>query len=130
LLLKRAKLRILLLINMSRLIGDIYLKKVRTLFCVRMLTLKLQSLSRSVSANKDTLPAITVVSQDTLGHTVIKSGIRNLGSRNKSQRQVSLALNLACLIMLFGKNGNIPKGVLPHAVTVVSMTIPRPNALE
>jgi hypothetical protein len=32
---------------MSRPIGDIYLKKVRTLFCVRMLTLKFQSLSRS-----------------------------------------------------------------------------------
>jgi hypothetical protein len=29
------------LINMSRPIGDLYLKKVRTLFCIRMLTLKL-----------------------------------------------------------------------------------------
>jgi len=35
--LKSAKLRILLLINMSRPLGDIYLKKIRTLFCVRML---------------------------------------------------------------------------------------------
>jgi hypothetical protein len=65
---------------------DIYLKKVRTLFCVIMLTLKLQSLSRSISANKDSLPAITAVSQDTSGHTVIRSGIRSLESRSKSQR--------------------------------------------
>jgi hypothetical protein len=55
-------LRIPLLINMSHPIVDIYLKKVRTLFCVKMLTLKLQSLSRSISVNKYNLPAITVVS--------------------------------------------------------------------
>jgi hypothetical protein len=97
----------ILLINMSRPIWDIYLKNVRTLFCVRMLTLKLQSLSRSIPTNEVSLPAITVVSQDTLGHTVIKSGIRSLGSRNKSQWQVSLTLNLPCLIILFGKNSNI-----------------------
>jgi hypothetical protein len=91
---------------MSRPIGDIYLKKVRTLFCVRMLTLKLQSLSRSILANEVNLPVITMVSQDTLGHTIIRSGIRSLGSRNKSQRQVSLTLNLSCLIMLFGERPN------------------------
>jgi hypothetical protein len=34
----------------------------KNFFCVRMLTLKLQSLSRSISANKDSLPAIVVVS--------------------------------------------------------------------
>jgi hypothetical protein len=44
-----------------------------------------------------------VVSQDTLGHTIIRSSIKSLGSRNKSQRQVSLALNLPYLIMLFGR---------------------------
>jgi hypothetical protein len=115
---------------MSCPIGDSYLKKARTLFCVRMLTLKLQNLPRSISANEVSLLAITVVSQDTLGHTIIRSGIRSLESRNKSQRQVSLALNLPCLIMLFGKNDNILKGVLPHVVTVVSMATPRPNALE
>jgi len=130
LLLKRIIVQNLLLINMSRPIGDSYFKKVRTLFCVRMLNLKLKSLSRSISANEVSLLAITVVSQDTLGHTVIKSSIKSLESRNKSQRQASLALNLPCLIMLFGKNGNILKGVLPHAVTVVSMATPRLNALE
>jgi hypothetical protein len=113
---------------MSRPIGDSYFKKVRTLFCVRMLNLKLKSLSRSISANEVSLLAITVVSQDTLGHTVIKSSIKSLESRNKSQRQASLALNLPCLIMLFGKNGNILKGVLLHIVTVVSMATPRSNA--
>jgi hypothetical protein len=94
---------------MSHLIRHSYLKKVRTLFCVRLLTIKLQSLSRSISANEVSVPAITVVSQDTLGHNVIRSGIRSLRSRNKSQRQVSLALILPCLIMLFGKNSNILK---------------------
>jgi len=39
-------LRIPFLINMSCPIGDIYLKKVKTLFCVKMLTLKLQSIQR------------------------------------------------------------------------------------
>jgi hypothetical protein len=123
LLLKRLKLRILLLINMSRPIGDIYLKKVRTLFCVRMLTFKLQSMSRSIPANKDRLPAITVVSQNTSSH-VIRSGIRSLRSRNKRQRQVNLALNLPSLIILLG---NTLKGVLPHAVTMTRMATPRPN---
>jgi hypothetical protein len=130
LLLKREKLRILLLINKSLPIGDIYHKKVRTLFCVRMLTLKLQSLLRSISANKDSLSAITMGSQDTSGHTVIRSGIRSLGLRSKSQRQVSLALNLLSLIMLLCKSDNTLKGVLPYAVTVARMATPRPNTLE
>jgi len=89
---------------MSHPIGDSYLKKVRALFCVKMVNIKLQSLSKSITAIEVSLPAITVVSQDTLGHIVIRSGIRSLGSKNKSQRQVSLALNLPCLIMLFRKN--------------------------
>jgi hypothetical protein len=74
-------------------------------------------MSRSISVNKDSLPAITV----------IRSGIRGLGSRSKSQRQVSLALNLPSLIMFLGKRGNTLKGVLPHAVTMTRMAIPRPN---
>jgi len=85
LLLKREILQNLLLINMSRPIGDIYLKKVKTLFCVRMLTLKLQSLSISISVNRDNLPTITVVSQDTSGHTVIRSGIKSVRSRSKNK---------------------------------------------
>jgi hypothetical protein len=87
-------------------------------------------MSISISANKVNLPAIIVVSQDTLGHTVIKSSIRSLRSRNKSQRQVSLALNLPSLIMLLGKSGNILKGVLPHVVTMARMDTPRPNTSE
>jgi hypothetical protein len=109
------------LINMSRPIGDIYLKKVRTLFCVRMLTLKLQSLSRSILANEVNLPIITMVSQDTLGHTIIRSGIRSLGSRNKSQRQVSLTLNLSCLIMLFGERPNASEWSLNSPRRIKSM---------
>jgi hypothetical protein len=111
-------------------IRDIYLKKVRALFCVRMLTLKLQSLSRSISANEVNLPAIIVVSQDILGHTVIRSDIKSLGSRSKSQRQVSLALNLSSLIMLLDKSGNTLKGVLPYAVIVARMATSRPNTSE
>jgi hypothetical protein len=130
LLLKKAKLRILDLINMSSPIADIYLKKVRTLFCVRMLTLKLHSMSISISANNVNLPTITVVSQDTLGHTVIRFGIRSLGSRSKSQRHVSLALNLPSFIILLGESGNTLKGVLPHAFTMARMTTPRPNTSE
>jgi hypothetical protein len=95
-----------------------------------MLTLKLQSLSRSISANEVNLPAITVVSQDTLGHTVIRSDIKSLESRSKSQRQVSLTLNLPSFIMLLDKSGNTLKGVLPHVVTVARMATSRPNTSE
>jgi hypothetical protein len=39
-------------------------------------------------SNKYSLLAITVVSQDTSDHTVIRFNIRSLRSRSKSQRQV------------------------------------------
>jgi len=70
------------------------------------------------------------VSQDTSGHTVIRSSIRSLGSRSKSQRQVSLALNLPSLIMLLVKSGNTLKRVLPHVVTLARMATPRQNTSE
>jgi hypothetical protein len=113
---------------MSRLIGGIYLKEVRTLLFVKMLILKLQSSSRSISANKASLPAIIVVYLDTSGHTALRSDISSLGSRKQSKTQVSLALNLPSLIMLFGNNGIILKGILPHAIIVVSMGTSKPNA--
>jgi hypothetical protein len=47
---------------MSRPIGDIYLKEVRTLLFVKMLILNLQNLSCSISAKEVSLPAIIVVS--------------------------------------------------------------------
>jgi hypothetical protein len=94
-----------------------------------MLILNLQNLSRSISTKEVSLPAIIVVSLDTSGHTVLRSDISSLGSRKQSKRQVSLALNLPSLIMLFG-NGIILKRVLPHAVYVVSMATPKPNASE
>jgi hypothetical protein len=115
-------------INMSRPIGGIYLKEVRTLLFVKMLILKLQSYSRSSSANEVSLPAIIVVSLDTSGHTALKSDISSLGSRKRSKRQVSLALILPSLIILFGNNDIILKGILPHAITVVSMATSKPNA--
>jgi hypothetical protein len=65
---------------------------------------------------------------DTSGHTVLKSDISSLGSGKQSKRQVSLALNLPSPIMLFGNNGIILKGILPYAVTVVSMATPKLNA--
>jgi len=95
-----------------------------------MLILNLQSPSRSISANEVSLPAFIVVSLDTSNHTVLRSDISSLGSGKRSKRQVSLALNLPSLIMLFGNNNIILKGVLPLAVNVVSMAAPRPNASE
>jgi hypothetical protein len=73
-------------INMLRPIGGIYLKEVRTLLFVKMLILNLQSLSRSISANEVSLPAIIVVSLDTSGHTVLRSNIICLGSGKQSKR--------------------------------------------
>jgi len=75
---KRALLRKPLQINMSRPIGGIYLKEVRTLLFVKMLILNLQNLSRSISAKEVSLPAIIVVSLDTSGHTVLRSDINSL----------------------------------------------------
>jgi len=115
---------------MSSPIGGIYLKEVRTLLFVKMLILNLQNLSRSISAKEVSLPTIIVVSLDTSGHIVLRSDINSLGSGKQSKRQVSLALNLPSLIMLFGNNGIIIKRVLLHAVYVVSMATPRPNASE
>jgi hypothetical protein len=123
-------LKILPQINMFRPIGGIYLKEVRTLLFVKMLILKLQSPSRSISTNEVSLPAIIVVSLDTSGYTILRSDINSLGSGKQSKRQVSLALNLPSLIMLFGNNDIIIKGILPHAITLVSMAISKPNALK
>jgi hypothetical protein len=109
-------------------IGGIYLKEVRTLLFVKMLILNLQGPSRSISANEVSLPAIIVMSLDTSGHTVLRSDISSFGSGKQSKRQVSLALNLLSLIMLFGNNDIILKGILPHAITVVSMATSKPNA--
>jgi hypothetical protein len=113
---------------MSRPIGGIYLKELRILLFVKMLILNLQSPSRSISANEVNLLAIIVVSLDTSGHTVLKSNISSLGSGKQSKRQVSLALNFLSLIMFFVNNGIILKGILPHAITVVSMATSKPNA--
>jgi hypothetical protein len=113
---------------MSCPIGGIYLKEVRILLFVKMLILNLQSPSRSISANEVSLPVIIVVSVDTSGHTVLNSDIISLESGKQSKRQVSLALNLLSLIMFFGNNGTILKGILPHAITMVSMPTSKPNA--
>jgi hypothetical protein len=125
---KRAVLKTPLQINMSLPIGDIYLKEVRTLLFVKMLTLNSQSLLRSIPTNEASLHVIIVAPLGTSGHTILKSVLRSLKSTSKSQIQVSLALNLPSLIMLIGKSGNTLKGVLPHAVTVVRLATPRPNA--
>jgi hypothetical protein len=125
---KRALLRKPLQKIMSRPKEGIYLKEVRTLWFVKMLILKLQSYSRSISANKVSLPAIIVVSLDTSGHTALRSDISSLGSGKQSKRQLSLALNLPSLILLFDNDGIIIKGILPHVITVVSMATSKPNA--
>jgi hypothetical protein len=73
-------------------------------------------------------------SQPTCYHCGVSGHIRphcpqiRLGSGKQSKRQVSLALNLLSLIMFFGNNGIILKGILPHAITVVSMATSKPNA--
>jgi len=113
---------------MFRAIGGIYLKEVRTLLFVKMLILNLQRPSRSISANKVSLTAIIVVSLDTSGYTVLRSDISSLGSGKQSKRQVSVALNPPSLIMFFGNNGIILIGILPHAITVVSIATSKPNA--
>jgi hypothetical protein len=113
---------------MFRPVGGIYLKEVRTLLFVKMLILNLQNPSRSISANEVSLPAIIVVFLDTSGHTALRSDISSLGSGKQSKRQVSLALNLPSLIMLFGNNGIILKDILHHAITVVSMATSKSNA--
>jgi len=87
---------------MSLPIRGIYLKEVRILLFVKMLILNFHSLSRSISANEVSLLAIIVVSLDTFGYTVLKFDIISLGI--------------------------ILEGVLTHAVTVVSMATPKPNA--
>jgi hypothetical protein len=93
-----------------------------------MLILKLQSSSRSISANEVSLLAIIAVSLDTSGRTALRFDINSLKSRKQSKRQVSLALNLPSFIMLFGNNDIILKGILLHAITVVSMATSKPNA--
>lgn len=125
---KRVVLRNRLQINMSLPIGDIYLKKVRTLLFLKMLTLNLQSLLRSIPTNKASLHIIIVAPLGTSGYTFLRSVLKSLGSRSKSQREVSLALNLPSLIILISKSGSTFKGVLPHVVTVVRLATPRPNA--
>jgi hypothetical protein len=102
-------------------------QEVRTLLFVKMIILNLQSPSRNISVNKVSLLAFIVVSLDTSSHTVLRSDISSLRSGNQSKRQVSLALSLPSLIMLFRNNDIILKGVLPLAVNVVSMATPRPN---
>jgi hypothetical protein len=113
---------------MSLPIRGIYLKEVRTLLFVKILILNLQSPSRNISTNEVSLPVIIVVSLDISGHTVLRSDISSLRSGKQSKRQISLALNLPSLIMLFGNYDIILKGVLPHAITVVSMATPKLNA--
>jgi hypothetical protein len=93
-----------------------------------MLILNLQSPSRIISTNEVSLSAINVVSLDTSGHTVLRFDICSLRSGKQSKRQVSLALNLPSLIMLFSNKDIILKGILPHAITMVSMATSKPNA--
>jgi hypothetical protein len=71
---------------MSLPIRGIYLKEVRTLLFVKMLILNLQSLTRSISVNEVSLPAIIVVSLDTSGHTVLRSDNNGLRSGKQSKR--------------------------------------------
>jgi hypothetical protein len=67
-------------------------------------------------------------SQPTCYHCGVSEHISNLGSGKQSKRQLSLALNLPSLIMLFGNNDIILKRILPHAITMVSMATSKPNA--
>jgi hypothetical protein len=125
---KRAVLKTLPRLNMSLLIGDIYLKEVWDLLFVRMLTVNLQNLPRSIPAKEANLHVIFVASLGTLGHIVLRSELRSLGSRSKSQRKVNMALILPSLIMILVKSGNSPKGLIPHAVIVVRLARPKSNA--
>jgi hypothetical protein len=77
-------------------IGGIYLKEVRTLLFVKMLILNLQSPSRSISANKVSIPAIIVVSLDTSGHTVLRH--QQPWIRKTEQKTAALSLKGFSLI--------------------------------
>jgi hypothetical protein len=125
---KRAVVKTHFRLNMSLPIGDIYLKEVRTLFFVRMLTLNLQNLSKSIPTNNASLHVTIVEPLGTLGHTILGSELRSLGSKSKSQRKVNLALILPSLIMPLGKSGNSPKGLIPHAIIVVKQATRKSNA--
>jgi hypothetical protein len=63
----------------------------------------------------------------TSDYTILRSILKSLESRSKSQRKVNLAINLLSLIMLLGKSGYTPKGLLPHAVTVIKLATTRPT---
>jgi len=115
---------------MSCPIGGIYLKEVRTLLFVicENANLKFAESFKKYFSKQSQPTCYHCGVSDTSGHTVLRSDIS--GSGKQSKRLVSLALNLPSLIMLFGNNGIILKRVLPHAVYVVSMATPKPNASE
>jgi len=74
--------------------------------------LKLLSLKSSILRQEVSLPAITVASLDTLGHTVLRFANRSLELRSQNQRKVNQALNLPSPIILQGQGGNTLQGVL------------------
>jgi hypothetical protein len=125
---RNEKLKSLPSLNMSLRIGDIYLKKVRGLLFVRMLTLNLQSLSRSIPTKEVCLPAITAASSVTFELTVHRSILRSLESKSESQRKKDQALDLSRLNILLGNSSNTPTDLILLAVSVARPVLTNPSA--
>jgi len=73
------------------------------------------------------LLATIVASLAIFDYTVLRSALRSLGSRSKSQRKENLALDLPRSIMLLSSSGNTPKGLFPLVVTVARLAITNPT---
>jgi len=100
----KVKLKILPHLNMSLRIGDIY--KVRAILFVRMLTLNLQRLSKSIPTKEVCPPVITVASLVTSDPSVHSSRLTRRRFRGSYQQKLHQALYLRWYIGLHGISGD------------------------
>jgi hypothetical protein len=96
----KVKLKILLHLNMSLLIGDI--EKVRAMLFVRMLIIILQRMSRSIQTKEACPPVITAASPITFDPNVHRSRLRSRRFRRSYQQELHQALYLIRLFRLHG----------------------------
>jgi hypothetical protein len=127
-LLGKVKLKSLPYLNMSLPIGNIYLKEVMALLFVRMLTLNLQRLSRSILTKEACLPAIIVASAVTSNLIIHRSMLRSLRSRSKSQRKQNQTIKLPRLIKLLDISSNIPRDLFRPTINVARLVTTNPGA--
>jgi hypothetical protein len=101
---------------MSLSIRDIYLKEVRTLLFVRMLTLILQRLSKSIQTKEACPSVITVASSVTSDPNVHNSRLISRRFRGSCQQKLHQALYLRQHIRLHGISSNSRSLFLPIRV--------------